>query len=76
MREDAPMRALAVEEDGDEVLIPFADVRCWWRLACGGAKLEIREHDNNSTRHWRCPKCGAYYGAAKTQSSQGDAPEK
>jgi hypothetical protein len=52
----------AVEEDGDEVFIPLADVRCWVKASCGGARLVKQRHDNNSSMHWRCPKCGGYYG--------------
>jgi hypothetical protein len=55
-------RTLAVEEDGDEIFTPFEDVRCWYRWTCDGAKLEKLPHDNNDSMHWRCPKCGGYYG--------------
>lgn len=60
-------RTIAVEEDGDEVFIPFADVRCWHNIACGGAKLEKMRHDSYPEMRgwwWRCPKCGGYYGEA------------
>jgi hypothetical protein len=56
-----------VEEDGDEIFTPFADVRCWAMLTCGGSKLSIMKHDNNDSLHWRCPKCGGYYGDAPAQ---------
>lgn len=64
---------IPVEEDGDEVFIPFKDVRCWAFLSCGGAKLVKKRHDSATMRGlwWRCPKCGGYYGEAKRTSGEG-----
>ena len=60
------VKVLALHLDGDEVFIPFKDVRCYAFPSCGGAKLEKRKHDHNNSLHWRCPKCGGYYGEIHT----------
>lgn len=65
------MRFGYVEEDGDEALVPFEDVRCWHKITCAGAKLVKKRHDNNDSLHWRCPVCGGYYGAVHASSESG-----
>lgn len=62
-------RTIGVEDDcEDQAITQIEDTRCWHNLSCGGAKLEVMEHDNgDGSLWWRCPKCGGYYGEALEQ---------
>lgn len=68
----AGMVEIDVEDDGDEIFVPFEASRCWHRVSCGGAKLVKAKHDNNDSTHWRCPKCGGYYGEVVPGAPSGE----